>query len=733
MLCHLPFTILEHIGLEVAVLDPLGPPTDLVALLCTCRHIYAWLSYDNNRYLYARIFRSMFDSRAVVRRFGSRCARVDIVAHQLKVYCSMLRRIRGGDTAADSEVIKADFWTALLMLLENDGKNEAQLERADLKAFVDRFVRTRLYEGCNETAGWPPESELNALALWLMWFTTDEVTLREETADARRQLMELVRPYVVLPTRYPAFWQPDDIFEFPIPNGRPVHHAITPHGYYPPYRNPEQLGSTHRHHGLRFRASVPPISIAAKLLYFARSEATPFHIPANLPATRDEAMAQGQTDVRPTQEDYRRFNEHKAAAPIPRGSWDWLSLLGEQDARQEDEGVWKKTLKAKSAKWDHDWYRMLYCFDPWYVSNVKALPYMKGSLDGDWEGRMLLPDRSQYHALQTASVFETQRPMMTTVPISLRLREYHSVSPKVPMPRGGQWPKENHDDFFNDGVMRAWVPDNWELREAQGKLRVHLAGGTRIQDCEYVRWQEGQANGHNPDTCRNCIERAEAQRQAELALEKKRKSPSGMDEDDDYDDDHVMHEDDDEDEDDRDDGRDRSKRARVRSPSADRNAAGPAAAPIPADADAVDVAQGLEVTDGPIHAHRAEVQAVLGPSIQVDDLIDAEMRDPGAAAPCDGVQDIVVVGETLPKHGQAWHHYRFYGRVRRYDGLVAIVRTPTYTPELGTTIFRGYLVGNEHFVGTWRPLTNNWSALPLEGPFIVSRSSPTQPAGSASV
>lgn len=174
MLCQLPFTILENIGLEVAVLDPLGPPSDLVPLLCTCKHIYSWLSFDDDRYLYARIFRAMFDTRAVVRRFGERCSRLSNVAQQLKVYCATLRRIRSGDITADPETVKADMWTALLMMLENDGKNEAQLEWAGLKDFMDRFVRTKLLDNCEQTHGWPPESETNALALWLMWFTTDE-------------------------------------------------------------------------------------------------------------------------------------------------------------------------------------------------------------------------------------------------------------------------------------------------------------------------------------------------------------------------------------------------------------------------------------------------------------------------------------------------------------------------------------------------------------------------------
>jgi hypothetical protein len=61
--------------------------------------------------------------------------------------------------------------------------------------------------------------------------------------------------------------------------------------------------------------------------------------------------------------------------------------------------------------------------------------------------------------------------------------------------------------------------------------------------------------------------------------------------------------------------------------------------------------------------------------------------------------------------------------VRAFDGLIALLRVPVNVPELGTTIFRGYIVGRDNFVGNWRMYTTNSSAIPLEGPFIASRAS----------
>ena len=172
MLARVPLPILENIAVELALVEPHGPPNHLIALLCTCRAIYDSLSFDVNHHLYARIFRAKFDSRAAVRRFGMQCLLVHNLADQLRVNLTALKRIRGGDIAA--ETVESDMWVALIMMLENDGKNEEQLEWAGLAKFIDRYVRTLLFARSEETHGYPAESMVNALALWLMWFTTDE-------------------------------------------------------------------------------------------------------------------------------------------------------------------------------------------------------------------------------------------------------------------------------------------------------------------------------------------------------------------------------------------------------------------------------------------------------------------------------------------------------------------------------------------------------------------------------
>ncbi len=77
--------------------------------------------------------------------------------------------------------------------------------------------------------------------------------------------------------------------------------------------------------------------------------------------------------------------------------------------------------------------------------------------------------------------------------------------------------------------------------------------------------------------------------------------------------------------------------------------------------------------------------------------------------------------QTLPRHADAWHNYVFYGRVRAYDGLIALVRKPIVFHDFGIQIFRGYLVGGTTLVGNWRSYRQNPAELAQEGPFIVRR------------
>ena len=96
-----------------------------------------------------------------------------ILANELRIRCQSLKRIRGCEI--NTPHTREDLWTAYLMILESDGRNEVQLFKyANIADFVYSYIRLRLYEGALErNHGWPIESEENALAVWLLWMVND--------------------------------------------------------------------------------------------------------------------------------------------------------------------------------------------------------------------------------------------------------------------------------------------------------------------------------------------------------------------------------------------------------------------------------------------------------------------------------------------------------------------------------------------------------------------------------
>jgi len=169
-LFSIPVEILERIALQVALLDPLGPPVHLISLLCSCKYVHHTLSSPRSNDLSAKIFRGMFDVGAARRRIGHHALKSRFLASQLKTYCTALQHIRRGDIFIPD--IEDVLRTALILVMENDGKNRAQLEWANTYAFVNKFVRNRLWH--DTVNGWPRDTSLNALALWVMWSMTDD-------------------------------------------------------------------------------------------------------------------------------------------------------------------------------------------------------------------------------------------------------------------------------------------------------------------------------------------------------------------------------------------------------------------------------------------------------------------------------------------------------------------------------------------------------------------------------
>lgn len=50
--------------------------------------------------------------------------------------------------------------------------------------------------------------------------------------------------------------------------------------------------------------------------------------------------------------------------------------------------------------------------------------------------------------------------------------------------------------------------------------------------------------------------------------------------------------------------------------------------------------------------------------------------------PCNGILDVVFTGVTEERHGDAWCHYMYYGRLREWDGLIVLVGVPVSTSSV---------------------------------------------------
>jgi hypothetical protein len=128
------------------------------------------LAFNQCHDLFARIFKTKFDIGAVRRRFGPSLGvgSTNLAMQPVKKYCTNLQGIRRGDIYFPDH----DFlWTSFLMGTDHDGDTR-QLAWAGLDTLMDQLVRARLCEDVPQHNGCPAESSVNALARWLMWFTT---------------------------------------------------------------------------------------------------------------------------------------------------------------------------------------------------------------------------------------------------------------------------------------------------------------------------------------------------------------------------------------------------------------------------------------------------------------------------------------------------------------------------------------------------------------------------------
>ncbi|KAI4519814.1 hypothetical protein K525DRAFT_271378 [Schizophyllum commune Loenen D] len=88
---------------------------------------------------------------------------------------------------------------------------------------------------------------------------------------------------------------------------------------------------------------------------------------------------------------------------------------------------------------------------------------------------------------------------------------------------------------------------------------------------------------------------------------------------------------------------------------------------------------------------------------------DCRTTPPRALKECCHTASILLVGTTDERHAAAWFDWEYYGRVRSCDGMIGLLRFPKAGSQFATghfhasyTFFYGYIHGGRNFVGTWR-------------------------------
>jgi hypothetical protein len=160
----LPLDILQDIVVHACDAPPYGPPRALGALGSTCRALHDGLASVQPS-ICARVLAQQFDPPRMGTTLRSSCAE-----GELRQRVDTLRLLASGalaDPNVDPQMLTDALARAMLMLLENAGRNIEHLRRARLLEQLMIFLQTRLVDVTSADNGWPRATELNSLALAL--------------------------------------------------------------------------------------------------------------------------------------------------------------------------------------------------------------------------------------------------------------------------------------------------------------------------------------------------------------------------------------------------------------------------------------------------------------------------------------------------------------------------------------------------------------------------------------
>ncbi|KAG7451963.1 uncharacterized protein BT62DRAFT_926163 [Guyanagaster necrorhizus] len=739
-LLSLPRETIDLIAFYIACPTHGGLPSSLLPFVLTCRKIGLYLHESNA--VFREIFIFKYSYGAVGRRAFDLTSRD--LKHQLYWYRKTLRFIlerRGLDGERELrntyDVDVSDvLWVVYFMCLDDDGYNLRQLTAVGAYEWIHDFVTLRLYDGASENGGWPLDNCVNALALWIFWRLSTKARLFSETDETSDRIIKLILPFVTVPFRYASAFAPPNHFDLPLQSKaynfahlssripfhtRSAHFLSVPtaHGPYPVYLSPSRVWSQ-VHFSRRICLTCPLVTTAAKLLFFTRRELYPYGMNYSLPRNRSEAISRGLGgQIGPTQEDIHEMNLHRLGGPDGKYGGTKLPTVA-PDFSDEVPDI--------SRAYDPEWYRLRLCTNAWADDlgdddeiwrraklgkgmrvktadhEVRELRFRQaemhvlGSLTGLWAGRMAIPGEHQLLQLLIANQNNTRR------------NSTQNDNP-VPFPQG----------FSEDYLGLISAPLYMRLREhvsyAGGDIVPTGASGVSPSRYEDAEEEEEETDEDDVDSLCDVEMASESGSQDDnMPIDEDESRPE-------IDRQHLLYEFD----------------------QGMRNAYFPEDV---AFRDTVDghgirvTARGQEYvyenwngsdsrtkTKGRFHDRETCVGCAMREKQERkrrDAGADAAVNDEDAPLdnvpppPCTGVQDVIITGRTDERHGQAWNHYTYYGRVRRWDGMIGILRVAR-DRRLGNLFFYGYIVGGKNFVGNWR-ITHEDPGMPAwEGPFTLSK------------
>ncbi|KAK0237723.1 hypothetical protein EDD85DRAFT_1004540 [Armillaria nabsnona] len=696
----LPTELIEETAFYVACSTLEGRPNSIRSFRLTCKAINNVFCHSNA--IYRTIFKQKFSHSAVARRSFEPTSKE--YRQLLQLYDDSLQFIEEKRGFDGKEPVDADhmsteevLWVLTFMCLDDDGANTLQLNAVGAYEWIHEVVIRRLYDGADDNGGWPLDNCKNSLALWVFWSLSTKERILSEPEDISDKIVNLVLPFVTIPFRYAMAFAPPNHFILPLVSQsgdfsdvnthipfrtRQTHllSVLTPHGPFPIYRSTEPIW-LQVYFTRRVEITWPVITAAAKLLYFARMERYTLGIMPTLPRDRADAIQRGL--IGPTQADVIEINRNRLGGPDGK---DGGTKLPDSIISAGPDGVDERSQASR--QYDADWYRLRLCANVWDNSHGdddeiwrrvklgkrmlvrrgsgtrklnfrRGDVYTLGSLTGLWAGRMLIPNEEAL-----AQLLMVQNP-----------NPNEQNGHPVPLPAG----------FGEEMLSVTNRPIYMRLQEF-----VSYAGGDVIPS---------GARGLQPPSS---YEHAEGDE-----------------------------EDDDEDADDPSVPEINDQRLLEEFDQGLRNAYFPDGVTVDSFKPTYDGA-GVRVNCGgkeyvyhKLGGSQHDPESCEGCAMREKQVMPAwsEEGHPADVAPlppCTGVQDVIMTGSTDDRHGQAWNHYSYYGRVRHWDGMIGILRVPR-DRTLGKWLFYGYIVGGKNFVGNWR-ITHEDPGMPtVEGAFCLSK------------